>query len=233
MVGQVKILAARRAYEFPVGGIRLTILSTAQVPSIIQQHFGFQAMTVGTPQQTFGEVPVTMPPGLIFNLGSIESPKGVQTPIRFLHFEAQRVVIDVAGHSSAIDEVFEQILELLREVPTPDSSPVIGEPSNVLDYSEISAQLDFSIDRIVSEPLLSTAQDVLTDGEEGFEALPVFVAFQVVQPSAIIEQPAAGQQLQIRAGTSADDKTYHSATGWPTDKNLAWLEALDQRLGQT
>lgn len=231
MAEQVRILTARRAYEFPVGGIRLTMLSTAQMPNTIQQHFDFQAGGITTPPQIFGEVPATMPPGLVFNLGSIQSPEGVLTPIRFMHFESQRIVIDVAGHSSAIDQVFERLLDLLSEVPTPDGSPLIGEPSGTIDYSEVSAQLGFDLGELISEPLRTVAQDVLTEGEEGLKALPVFVAFQIVEPSAVIEQPAAGQQIQIRAETRADERIYFSAMGWPTDKNLAWLEALDRQLG--
>lgn len=217
---------------FPLDSIRLTTLSTAEIPSTIQQHFDFQAAGITTPPETFGEVPATMPPGLVFNLGSIQSSEGVPTPIRFMHFERQRIVIDVAGPSSTIDRIFEQLLSLLNEVPVPDGSPVIGEPIDTIDYSEISARLSFDIEDLFSEPLLAAAQSAFVGNQEGIKALPVSITIQITEPSTAIEQPATGQQMQIRAGTRPDERTYFSVVGSTTDNNLAWLEALDRRLGQ-
>lgn len=232
MIERTTIITARRAYLFPVDAIRLTTLSTAGTPDVIQQYFGFKAAAIGTPQATFGEVPVTMPPGLVFNLGSVQSSEGVPTPIRFIHFEPQRVVIDVAGPSSVIDEVYEQLRNLLSGVRTSDGSPVIGDPTDSTDYSEITARLGFAFSELVNESVLAVARQMFVSDEEGVEALPTTLMFHVGDPSLAVDEPGRGQALQLRVGTRVDERMYFSVVGLPTDENLAWLEALDQRLGQ-
>lgn len=230
MVDRIKLITARRGYVFRLDDIRLSILSTGQVPSTIQQHFDFQAASIGTPPATFGEVLLTNPPGLAFNLGSVQSSEGASVPIRFLHFEPQRIVIDVAGPSFALDQVFEQLQNLLGEVETPDGVPVLGEPTDTLNYSEVSARLGFEFSELISGPLLEIAQQAFAEDEEGIRAFPVNIMFHVEESSAAIGQPAAGQAIQVRAGTRVDERIYFSATGLTTDENLAWLETLDQRI---
>ena len=69
MLEQVKILTSRRAYEFGADAIRLSTLSIQPIQQQIQQLFGFQSSTIGSPIPTFGAVPATYPPGIVFNLG--------------------------------------------------------------------------------------------------------------------------------------------------------------------
>src|SRR5258708_3755498 len=102
MPEQIAVLTSRRAYEFAADQLRLTILSTQPVYSQMQQAFQFQAVQVGTPQETFGPVPQTSPPGLVFGLGAAVSPEGQVIPIRALVFEPRRIVLDVAGPSQSV-----------------------------------------------------------------------------------------------------------------------------------
>ena len=229
MVEQAKVIAERRAYLFRLHDLRLSTLTMEDVATSIQTHFGFRTGSIATPPATFGAVPETMPPGLAFNLGTVQPPDGPPVPIRFLHFEPQRIVVDVAGPSSAIDQVFDQLQSLLKGIETPDGSPVIAEPTDVTDYSEVTAQLNFDFEDLLSGPLLA-ASSVLTEDEEGMEAFPVSIVLQVGESSSPIDQPSAGQALQIRAGTRPDERMYYSAVGWPTDQHLTWLETLEQHL---
>lgn len=233
MVDKVKIITARRAYVFAPDDLRLSTLSTGEMSELILRHFDFQGVSLGTPPPTFGEVPATLPPGVVFSLGSVRSSEGSSTPIRFLHFEPQRIIIDVAGPSSALDQVFEQLKSLLGEVEAPDGSPVIGEPTNMLNYSEVSARLSVPFDSLVSKALFSAAQRGFADDEEELKAMPVSIRFQVDDPASPIVQPEAGQTLQVRAGTRPDERIYFSAAGLTTHDNLAWLEDLDSRMNKT
>src|SRR5258708_28360188 len=102
MLEQVKLLTSRRAYEFRPDDLRISMLSTKPVQEQIQQLFQFQTAMMGTPIATFGDVPVTYPPGFVFDMGVWISQDKQIIPIRFLHFEQSRIVIDVALPASAI-----------------------------------------------------------------------------------------------------------------------------------
>jgi len=232
VLDRLKIITARRGYVFHLDDIRLSVLCTGQIPNTIQQHFGFQAVGIGTPQRTFGEVPLTNPPGLVFNLGSVQPSEGVSTPIRFLHFEPQRIVIDIAGPSYVLDQVFEQVQNLLSQVQTLDGAPVLGEPIDTQNYSEVTARLGFEFSELISRPLLEIAQQAFAEDVEDYRAFPVNMLFHVEESSAAIGQPAVGQSIQVRAGTRVDERIYFSATGLTSDENIAWLEALDERFSQ-
>src|SRR5437588_505316 len=78
---------------------------------------------------------------------------GQVVPIRFLHFEQRRIVIDVAGRSSAIDAIFEQLRQALTQLHAADGSPTVGKHECVLDYSEISARFSFPLDAIFAPTL--------------------------------------------------------------------------------
>ena len=86
----VSIISARRSYEFPQDGIRLTLLSTQPVVAFIKDAFSFEFAAVATPMETFGPIPNTLPPGVVFNYGIAPSPEESGTPIRFLHIEQRR-----------------------------------------------------------------------------------------------------------------------------------------------
>lgn len=237
MIEQTKILTARRAYEFRPDDLRLSVLSVTQVHQQIQQFFSFQVAVVGTPQQTFGTVPSTMPPGVVMDFGTTQTPESTPVPMRFLHFEPRRIVIDVAGPSSAIDWTFEQLRDLFVNTPSPDGSPIIGEPEKIRDYSEIIVQYDFSFEDLVGGPLLELAKE--TFGKEDHSVLPLSVKFRAVDledeadPGKIGTMGfSQGNSIELRAGTRPSERTFYSVTELPTDKHLSWIEALDRRLNR-
>src|SRR5436309_6267751 len=153
MLEQVKILTSRRAYEFGADAIRLSTLSIQPIQQQIQQLFGFQSSAIGAPISTFGAVPATYPPGIVFNLGVWIHQEEQIVPIRFIHFEQNRIVIDVAGPTVAIDGIAERLFHFLSGLQAADGSPVVGEPKRVNDYSEITAQFPCPLDAIFSRPL--------------------------------------------------------------------------------
>jgi len=108
---------------------------------------------MGSPMATFGEVPATYPPGFVFDMGVWISEDKQIIPIRFLHFEQRRIVIDVAGPSSAITAMYEQLRHFLSGLQAPDGSPIVGEPERVLDHTTISAQFPFAIEAMFAPPL--------------------------------------------------------------------------------
>ena len=238
MIEQIKILVSRRAYEFRPDDLRLTVLTTAEVSQQIQDHFSFQVLQVATPLQTFGPIPITMPPGLVFDYGTTQTPEYEPAPIRFLHFEPQRIVVDVAGPSSAIDWTFERLRLILEDVRAPDGSPAIGEPASIKEYSEISARYSFGIEDVIGGPLLDLASE--TFGGEELTVMPLGIKFGAVDPSAAVHPSEIGSMafsrgsfVELRAGTTPEDKTFFSAAELTTDEHRSWLEALDQRMSGT
>src|SRR5947209_17139766 len=130
MPENVTFLTGRRSYEFGPDDLRLSTISIKPIQQAIQELFQFQSAVIGTPMQTFGEVHLTIPPGLVFDTGMWKSPEGKFVSIRFLHFESRRIVIDVAGPSVALTPIFAQIRHLLAGIETVDASPLIGKPQS-------------------------------------------------------------------------------------------------------
>jgi hypothetical protein len=237
---QTRFLTARRAYEFEPDNLRLTVLIAARVNQQIHEFFDFQAAQIGTPAPMFGPVPITIPPGIVFDYGTTQTGEGSPAPIRFLHFEPQRIVVDVAGPSSAIDWTYERLRDMTAELRAPDGSPAIGEPSRVVDYSEITARFSFGLEKLISEPLRAVAQRTFVGDDKDQKVVPVSVRFQATRPSDRIIPGeigagglSRGQMIDVRAGTRLEDGIYFSATNLSTDEHLAWIEALDHQLRET
>lgn len=231
MAEDVKVVTARRAYLYRLDDIRLSTLTTTEVANELQRSFDFKAGTIAPPAPFFGLVPETNPPGLVYDHGSFRLSNGTPLLIRFLHFEPQRVVIDVAGPSSAIDEVFEQLTGLLAELQTADGAPVLGEPVDELNYSEVSARLDFEFSQMVSRPVLEAAEQLSASGQSG--GYPTSISFRVGEPSQEVGVLAPNLAIQMRAGTRTEDRIYFSALWTTSDDNIVWLEDLEKRLSRS
>ena len=234
MLEQVKILTSRKAYEFRIDDIRLSMLSTKPIQEQLQQLLHFQSSTIGTPMPTFGEVPVTYPPGLVFNMGTWFSPDGQIVPIRFLHFEQRRIVIDVAGTSSAIDAIYEIVREYLSRLHATDGSSIIGELERMLDYSEITAHFPFPVNSFLPQPL----QQVYAEyGHHSDDNHLVQIPTLIMQSHSSI-QDFKGVDVNsnlaftftLRAGTRVSELIYFSAAPLNSDLHLAYLTKLESAL---
>lgn len=233
MLEQVKILSSRRAYEFRPDDLRLSTLSTKPVQEQIQQLFHFQVAAMGSPMPTFGEVPSTYPPGFIFNMGTWISSEKQLVPIRLLHFEQRRIVIDVAGPSSAITPIFEQLQHFLSQVQAPDGSPIVGEPERVLDQSLISAQFSVPLNAMFVQPLRKLFTRVITTNASSEELVLVPTVIMQIQPTgqelanvATPEDSAAFTFTQ-RAGTRPEERIYFSSAPLDSEAHSSYLNELE------
>ncbi len=233
LLQQVKLLAARRAYEFSPDDLRLTVFTLKPVQDAIQQSLHFQLATVGSPLPTFGEVPATLPPGVVFNWGLWPSEDEVLIPIRFLHIEQRRIVIDVAGPSSTLAPIFEHVRRIVAEIPVAHDSPVIGEPERIRDYSEISAKFSWSLDAIFApkvRKLLAHAAGIPSNQREMLAAPSLYMRPQSVQEEAqgaVTIADSQVLQLAARKGTLPDEHMYFSGAPLDSDAHLAYLKELD------
>jgi hypothetical protein len=236
MLEQVKIITSRRSYEFGADDLRLSMLSVKPLQEQIQQLFHFQASTMGSPVATFGEVPATYPPGMVFDMGVWVSPEKQMVPIRFLHFEQRRIVIDVAGPSSAITAIYDHLRQFLAPIHAADGSPVISEPEQVLDYTEITARFPFSLDAFIAPAvrnLLSRISGI--QGRRKNLILAPTLAWQVQSANeelAAVAGPndTSSFSFALRSGTRPEEHIYFSGAPLDSDAHLAYLTELEAAL---
>jgi hypothetical protein len=239
MLEQVKILASRRAYEYSPDALRLTTLSIQLIQQQIQQLFGFQSSVVGPPIPTFGVVPATYPPGVVFNLGVWIHQEEHIVPIRFVHFEQNRIVIDVAGPSAAIDGIADRLFHFLSGLRAADGSPVVGEPERILDYSEITARFSYPLDVIFPKPLrrlLSKTMGIGADNES--RVIIPTVAIQAfpkdeVLPAIPSANDAHAFTFALRSGTRPDEYIYYSGAPLDSEMHLSYLNELEAVLSRS
>lgn len=236
MLEQVKIITSRRAYEFGADSIRLSTLSIQPIQQQMQQLFGFQSSTIGTPMTTFGTVPSTFPPGIVFNLGVWIHQEQQIVPIRFIHVEQNRIVIDVAGPTGAIEGIAERLFHFLSGLQAADGSPVVGEPERVLDYSEITAQFPYSLETMLAKPFQRLLGKTLNvDNGNAAKTIIPTIAIQVVSSDEVLPSvPGANDPhvftFALRSGTQPDQHIYHSGAPLDSETHLHYLNELAEAL---
>jgi hypothetical protein len=227
----MSIISSRRAYEFAQDDIRLTLLSSQPVVAFIRQTFQFEGAAVASPMETFGPVPATIPPGLVFNYGIAPEPKESGTAIRLLHIEQRRVVIDLAGPSTAIEPTFAHLRTILEELRTQEGYPAIAEPISIQDHSEIRATLDLDSSQLAPPALLESATNLLACKESSQTIIPV-ITLRMLDNSES-EYPGGGvplthtYTLDIRAGTSIEERVYYSSAPVDSQRHIAFLEEIE------
>jgi len=237
MADNTKILSSRRSYEYRQDELRLTFLATPAVQQYISQAFNFQMVQVGTPMQTFGSVPATLPPGVVFNLGTVLFPEGMATPIRFLHLEPRRVVIDVAGPSSVIDAIFAQLTGMLATIPTPDGSSVMGHPERVRDYSEITRPASYLPHVLLAPPLRDIIKNASGASDDAGTLLVPSVRALMLESddeypgSATVPTDLRHFVYELRHTTHPQDRVYFSAAPLNTNAHLEYLDRLQAAIG--
>jgi hypothetical protein len=232
MLEQVKILTSRRAYEFSADTIRLTMLSIQPIQQQIKQLFDFQSTAIGSPIPTFGEVPTTYPPGIVFNLGVWIYQEEHIVPIRFLHFEQNRIIIDVAGPTGAIDGIADRLFNFLSGLHSADGSPIVGESVRVLDYSEITAQFPYPLDAIFSKPIRRLLSKTLIkpDSDKSMTMIPTVVIQAFPTDETLMAVPNVNQPhaftFTLRSGTQPEEHIYFSGAPLGSEAHLVHLDAL-------
>lgn len=235
MNSDLKLIASRRAYEFGMDDLRLSLLCLPQTQEQIVQAFTFQAGGLATPQPTFGPVLATVPPGLAFNVGAWHTPEGDAVPIRLMHFEQTRIVIDVAGPSSSIDSVFETLRAVVGDLTASDGSPAIGEVKRTLDYSEFSGRLPFDIDEILAPQVRDLFRWAAGSGERNDEPTVVvpIIAMQAHRSDEEFAGTTADSRLltlTTRAGTRPEDGVGFSGAPLDSESHRRYLARLEESL---
>jgi hypothetical protein len=236
MPSKVKVLSARRAYEFSPDDLRLTLLSVSAVIERIQDTFKFQQALPGTPTPTFGPVPQTLPPGLAFGTGSFVSEETGVVPIRLLHFEPRRIVLDVAGHSSTIGPIYLYLTELLKGLVASDGTEAIGQYTRILDSSEITAKLSFPAGQTLAPALLDVFTAALGANGHGKVGVPT-IGVQLQDPNAEFAGVTGGNQvggpaiqLALRQGRQLSEQIYYSVAPLTTEAHIEYLAKLEGAL---
>ena len=233
MLTNERFLSSRRSYEFPADDISLTLLSNQGVLQHIRDAFSFTVAQPGSPMETFGPILPSLPPGLIFDYGATPFPEDSGTPIRFLHIEQRRIVIDVVGPSETVDPTFGMLRDLVAGLTTFEGLPAIGEPERVLDYSEITFTMGVGADALVPEALRPVYRRML--GEERTTDLLV-PAFQLKLFPAHTEYPGFGIRthdavtLELRAGTDVSEGVFFSGAPLSSGQHLAMLKDIAEML---
>ncbi|MHB1005416.1 MAG: hypothetical protein ACYC3S_07185 [Chloroflexota bacterium] len=240
MVEVVSFVSARRAYEYRPDDLRLSLLSTQPVRQKIVAAFSFHLEQVAVPMETFGVVPKTLPPGVVYNFGSVVMDDGAIAPIRFLHFEAQRIVIDVAGPSQVLDVVYAKLLETLDGTSTPDGSPAVGAPTEVHDRSDISVRLGIDSTALMPPPVQAAYDRVIGRLYEGrrYSAVP-FIGVHPVSTDEPYPGTPTGYRsyfafnLDLRKDSPIGERTFFSSAPLDTEAHLGYLQDLEEAVSQS
>ncbi len=221
---RLSVLSARRAYEFRVDDIRLSMLSTSDLNEALRAAFKFESVTVGAPPALFGEVQNTFPPGLMCQLGEIRTSIG-PIPIRALMFDSIRMVIDIAGPSSAIEAVMRAVVDVLSGHSAPDGQPVVGEPISTADQSDLTFHADFPLSMGVAPRVLG-AIETRAPGTTLVSTMTVRPNRGNVFPSS----PETAFILEPRAGSNLSDHHWFSSAPLDSDSHAAYLADVTEAL---
>lgn len=236
MPQNVRILSARRAYEFAMDELRVTMLSLPTVIAQLQQIFQFQAAQPITPPETFGPVPVTFPPGLVFAQGQFITEDQQLIFIRTLAIESRRIVIDVSAPSTAINPIAALFMQFATSIQSPDGSPVMGQPQRVLDHSELAFDWPALILQHAYSPALWELIGSHITAPSGIDDAQVVPTLSFYLQPAEADFPGAiatGHgllQLAPRAGTKPSEGHFFSRAPLPTEAHIAYLEVLERSL---
>jgi len=239
MIADARLITARRAFEFGPDELRLTVLSIPQVREAIARIFAFQTAQVATPMPTFAPPMITVPPGLVFEIGVLNLPDSSPMPIRFLHIDGRRIVVDVAGPTSGAVAVFNALKETLANTRSPDGGPAIGQFKRTQDYSEISVKFGFSPDSLLA-PGLRDLFNRMFSSPPGLDTPAGIVVpslrFGIVSPTDdYVGSPQGNDQsryaIDLRLGSLPSDNNYYSSAPLDTESHLKYLADLGTTLG--
>ena len=224
----MKILSARRAYEFAQDGLRLKALSTPRLEDVYKMRSSLRRIRLVLPLPRYRTVPITYPPGAVFDTGALVGPPF--TPIRFLHIEPRRIVIDVWSKSSTIDTVFARLLSVVDDLPP--ELRAIDDPIRVRDRSEILVDGELRIEAIFRNEIVASVKETLADAEIS-EVVPG-ISVWPVRPSDDGFQAHGDPDvfaLEVRAGTAVSDHQLFSAAPLTTEGHATYLRRLLPILG--
>ncbi len=229
----VKVLTARVGYEFALDDLRLTMLTTNPVIQHIAEAFQFKGAAITTPPATFGPVQNTLPAGVVMQGGIMVLPEDGQiVPIRFLHIEPQRIIIDVGGPSSVLDGAYDRLREAVSSITAPDGSPIIGDPTRILYFSELSFIAPGLLDGVFAPGVRALmTRYLLVDKQENGMTLSPSLQVQALSSSATYTGDVTlgdGHTLSLspRAGTTRDQGVIYSSAPLETKQHIGFINEL-------
>jgi hypothetical protein len=222
-VSQVRIFSPD---ELPFNHLRLD----ANIKRISKEFSFRQAMMLG-PQQT-GD----LLGGVTFFGGTIISDSG-QSVIEQIIIESRRVIIAVAGDSTAADSVFGRLKDLLKEFDQRQNKPLV-EPIVTTQDTTTIMRLQFPISKIFSMGSLGAfTKELDTKVEQPLAKARIFpssIKFRVSYYDIPESFKAKNVELldkeiviEYRVGTAIEENTYFISSPSRSDIHLEMVEFLE------
>jgi hypothetical protein len=229
----VAILGARRSYEFDPG-IRLDLLGNAYALEHLKQAFGFDYGAIVQPSETFGPVPSSIPPGLAFYYGVVQFPEAALTPVRFIHIEPKRLVLEVAGDSQVLDEVTRVLMERIETIEKASGSAILGEEVRVLEQSEIRFHGSFAPSALAPLVVQDSFSEVVFRHVKSNLSLAPGLTIKLVDLTrsygSEIDHPSKSFVLEPASGFPPEQRIYSSVAPLSTVDHLTLLHQIDAAL---
>jgi hypothetical protein len=230
----VSILGARRSYEFAPEQIQLDLLSNAFALEHLKQAFGFDYGAIVQPSETFGPVPSSVPPGLAFYYGVVQFPEAALTPVRFVHIEPERLVLEVAGDSQVLDEVMRVLMERIDMIENVSGTPILGEEVRIQEQSEIRFRGSFAPSALAPPVVQDSISAVLSRYVKSNLSLAPALTIRPVDfarpygPES--HHPSKSFVLELESGFPPEERIYNSVAPLNTVDHLALLHQIDAAL---
>lgn len=232
MVKLHTFVSSRRAYEFDVDNIRLTLLCHTSVIDELRQVFSFEYGEITQPPETFGPVSPTNPPGLVLAAGFVPDQKQRDATIRMIAIEARRVVVDVAGPSSDISLTYDRLKIALEGLVAADGGLALGNHKQIRDFSDISFRSEGMLNQIINPHLLKVFERFGGDEELTHQS------FELV-PSIKVKRQTVGEEysgsfadlstfaIDLRGGSSLRHGLLYSGAPLDSDRHLEMLREIE------
>ncbi len=227
MKGEVRVLAARRFYEFTGDAIQVAAFSLADIQQPFRSAFDFQTPPVAGAVAQGGVLQVGVS-AFTFQSGRFSTKEG-PIPIRYISVEPSRLTVDIIGPSAAIEALYRMIRDVLKPLKVAGSPVIVGEASGFEDVSELTAQLDIDLVKLIDPRAYEIAEKRLPRGSG--QSLDMTLRLEIVNPDEAY--PGGGgvaQQhlLQVRAGTKPADRVVFTLAPLGTEAHIDYLRDLEK-----
>ncbi len=227
MKGDVRVLAARRFYNFTGDAIQVAAFALSDIQQLFRSAFEFQTPPLQGAVAQGGVIQVGGP-AFTFQSGRFSTKAG-PIPIRYISFEPSRLTVDIIGPTAAIEALYRTIREVLDPLTVGGSPVIVGEAARFEDVSELTVQLDIDLVNLVDPRAYEIAEKRLP--RDSGQSLAMTLRLEVVNPNEAY--PGGGgvaQQhlLQVRAGTRPADRVVFTLAPLGTEAHTDYLRDLER-----
>jgi hypothetical protein len=227
MKGEVRVLAARRFYEFTGDAIQVAAFALSDVQQPFRSAFEFQTPPLQGAVAQGGAIQVGVP-AFTFQSGRFSTKAG-PIPIRYISFEPSRLTIDIIGPTAAIEALYQMIREVLKPLKVGGSPVIAADAARFEDVSELTVQLDIDLVKLIDPRAYEIAENRLPRGSG--QSLAMTLRLEIVNPDEAY--PGGGgvaQQhlLQVRAGTRPADRVVFTLAPLGTEAHINYLRDLER-----